>query len=123
MLKKRLYGMKQNLPFLKHILIEIEFLLDKTKDIEFNDFISDALLTRACARSFEIIGEAVKNLSSDIRKNHREVDWKRIAGMRDKLIHYYFGVNYDVLWYVIKNRLPDLKEKIQAIIRNLEEEN
>jgi uncharacterized protein with HEPN domain len=113
--------MKRNLPFLKHILIEIDFLLNKTNNITFENFISDDLLTRGCTRSLEIIGEAVKNLSPDLRRNHKEVDWKRIAGMRDKLIHYYFGVNYDILWQVIRNRLPDLREKVQTIMENLEE--
>ena len=115
--------MKQNLPFLKHILVEIDFLLCETKDVTFEDFISDDLLKRGCTRSFEIIGEAVKNLSSDLRKNHKEIDWKRIVGMRDKLIHYYFGVNYDILWQVIRNRLPDLRDKVQAIINSLRDEN
>jgi len=120
MLKKKLNGMKQNLPYLKHILQEIDFILKMTRNIRFEDLISDELLKRGVTRSFEIIGEAVKNLSPDLKKNNKDIDWKRIAGMRDKLIHFYFGVNYDILWQVIKNRLPDLREKIQAIIKEME---
>ena len=120
MLKKKLNGMKQNLPYLKHILQEIDFILEMTRNIRFEDLISDELLKRGVTRSFEIIGETVKNLSPDLKKNHKDIDWKRIAGMRDKLIHFYFGVNYDILWQVIKNRLPDLREAIQAIIKEIE---
>ena len=113
--------MKQNLPYLKHILHEIDFIFEITNGIEYEDLLSDELLKRGCTRSFEIMGEAVKNLSSNLRKNHKEVDWKRIAGMRDKLIHFYFGVNYDIIWQVIKNRLPDLREKVQLIVKEVEE--
>jgi len=113
--------MKQNLPYLRHILHQIDLLLENTNDVTYEDFMSDEFFRNGCIRGLEVIGEAVKNLSSDLRKNHKDVDWKRIAGMRDKLIHFYFGVNYDIIWQVIKDRLPDLREKIQAIIRELEE--
>lgn len=112
--------MKQNLPYLRHIFHQIELLLDKTEGVSYEDFMSDEFFQNACIRGLEVIGEAVKNLSADLRRNHKEVDWKRIAGMRDKLIHFYFGVNHDIIWQVIKDRLPDLKEKVQAIIEDLE---
>ena len=112
--------MKLDLPYLKHIITEIDFILEITNNIKFEDLISDELLKRGVTRSFEIIGEAVKNLSPALIKNHKEIDWKRIAGMRDKIIHFYFGVNYDILWQVIKNRLPDLREEIQTIIEEAE---
>jgi uncharacterized protein with HEPN domain len=74
------------------------------------------ILKRACSRSLEIIGEAVKNLSSDFTKKHKDIEWKKIAGLRDKIIHYYFGVNWDILWDVIKNRMPKLGEQIEEIL-------
>ncbi len=82
----------------------------------------DPVLTRAAARSLEIIGEAVKNISSDLKRKHKDVEWKKIAGMRDKIIHYYFGVNWNILWDVIQNKLPDLKSKFDYILKELNSE-
>lgn len=113
--------MKKNLPFLKHIRDEINFLLKETKGITFEVFTSNESLKRASARSFEIIGEAVKNLSMDIKNKHKGIEWKNIAGMRDKIIHFYFGVDYSILWQIIQDKLPDLQVKIEKIIKETEE--
>ena len=102
--------MKHEEVFLKHILEEINFLAKETEGLKFEEFIQNEVLKRACSRSIEIIGEAVKNLSADFKKRHKEIEWKKVAGLRDKIIHYYFGVNWDIVWDVIKNRLPKLKE-------------
>lgn len=120
MLKRRLSGMKKNLPFLKHIRDEINFLLKETKGVTFESFIANESLKRASTRSFEIIGEAVKNLSCEFKSKHKNIDWKKIAGMRDKIIHYYFGVDYNILWQAIKDKVPSLKLKIESIIKKIE---
>jgi len=111
---------KNSLPFLKHILEEINFLLRETRGMEFDDFISNELLKRSCTRSIEIIGEATKNLSPEIKEKYKGIEWKRMAGMRDKIIHYYFGVNWDIVWSVIQDNIPELKGKIEKIIEDLE---
>lgn len=103
--------------FLKHILDEINFLLRETKDIDFKGFSENELLKRACTRSLEIMGEAAKNLSGEFKKKYKDIDWKKIAGMRDKIIHYYFGVNWDIVWAVVQDKIPELKEKIEIILR------
>jgi uncharacterized protein with HEPN domain len=108
--------MKTDKIFLKHILDEIKFLQKETKGLTFEQFMENDLLKKACTRSLEIIGEAVKNLSPDFRKRHRDIEWKKIAGMRDKIIHFYFGVNWDIVWDVIEKRIPKLKEQIEGII-------
>jgi uncharacterized protein with HEPN domain len=72
------------------------------------------VLKRACSRSLEIIGEAVKNLSPGF-----DIEWKKIAGLRDKIIHYYFGVNWDILWDVIKRRIPTLKGQVENILKEV----
>jgi uncharacterized protein with HEPN domain len=70
----------------------------------------------ALIRSIEIIGEATKNLSSDFRKKHPSVPWKKIAGMRDRLTHHYFGVDFTRVWNVVKDDLPKLKKQIKEIL-------
>lgn len=108
--------MKTDKIFLMHILDEIKFLQKETKGLTFEQFMENELLKKACTRSLEIIGEAVKNLNPDFRKRHRDIEWKKIAGMRDKIIHFYFGVNWDIVWDVIEKRMPKLKEQIEGII-------
>jgi len=99
--------MRQDLPFLKHILDEINFLLKETRGLSYEEFISNELLKRACPRSIEIIGEAAKNISTELKEKHKNIDWKDIAGMRDKIIHFYFGVNWEIIWSVVKNEIPE----------------
>jgi uncharacterized protein with HEPN domain len=120
MLKKRSSGVKHNEVFLRHILDEINFLLKETDGTDFEDFIQNELLKRGCTRSLEIIGEAVKNLALDFKRKHKEIEWKKIAGMRDKIIHFYFGVNWDIVWDVIKNKLPSVKEQIEKILQEMD---
>lgn len=112
--------MKPEEPFLKHILDEINFLLKETHGLSFEEFMQNEVLKRACSRSFEIIGEATKNLPADFKKKHKEIEWKKISGLRDKIIHYYFGVNWTILWDVIINRLPGLKRQIENLLLNAE---
>ncbi len=109
--------MKHDSVYLKHILEEINFLKNKSKNLDFKKLLKDEVLKRAFARSLEIIGEAVKNISPEFKKKHPEIEWKKIAGLRDKIIHYYFGVNWDILWDVISNRLPELKKQIEMFLK------
>ena len=110
--------MKSDEVSLGHILDEIDFLLKQSDSVSFDQFIKDDVLKRAFARSFEIIGEAVKNLSADFRRRHRHVEWKNIAGFRDRLIHSYFDVNWNVLWNIVKEKVPELKPQIEELLRN-----
>jgi uncharacterized protein with HEPN domain len=103
--------------YLRHILDEISYIEDAICDIEEADFLADETLKRSFVRSIEIIGEAAKKVSADFKDKHRSVDWKRIAGMRDKLIHDYFGVDYHIVWDVAKNKLPELRQKIEEIMK------
>jgi uncharacterized protein with HEPN domain len=68
----------------------------------------------------EIIGEAVKNVSEDLKKVYPDIPWQRIAGMRDRMIHEYFGVNLQIVWERVEEDVPDLKQKVQAILKALE---
>lgn len=113
--------MKHNLPFLRHILDEINFLIKESESVTYDDFISNELLKRGCSRSIEVIGEAVKNLSTDFKKKNKNIPWKEMAAMRDKIIHEYFGVKWEVVWSVLKNNVPELKPKIEEIIKEQEQ--
>ncbi len=95
--------MRSDSVFLGHILDEIEFVLRATAGRSLEEFAADEVLRRACTRSFEVIGEAVKKLSAAIKSRHSEIAWQKIAGMRDKLIHDYFDVDYRVLWDAVQN--------------------
>lgn len=79
------------------------------------------MLKRAFVRSLEIIGEAVKKLPDDFRNRHKETDWRAIAGTRDKLIHDYFGIDYDIVWDIVINEIPQLKAQVERILRKKEE--
>jgi len=67
-------------------------------------------------RNLEIIGEAVKNIPDEVKKGNPDVEWKKIAGLRDILIHVYFGIDVEVVWDIVKNKIPKLKEKIEEIL-------
>ncbi|NQE53950.1 hypothetical protein C5S29_10185 [ANME-1 cluster archaeon GoMg3.2] len=108
--------MNKDAAFLQHILDETQFILKNCEGLELQDLMNDDLLQRACLRSLEVIGEAVKNVSEDLKTQYPDLEWKKIAGLRDKLIHHYFGIDWDIVWNVITNRLPLLEDKIKKLI-------
>jgi uncharacterized protein with HEPN domain len=95
---------------------ELDFLLTNSKGLSFDVFYDDEILKRAFSRSLEIVGEAVKNIPDDIRLEYPEVEWRAMAGMRDKLIHHYFGVDYELVWDIIENELEELGFQVNNII-------
>ncbi|MGC9331565.1 MAG: DUF86 domain-containing protein [Bacteroidales bacterium] len=101
----------------KHINDESNYILSvippsTTKD----EFLQDETLKRAIIRSLEIIGEASKNIPADFKIKWKTIKWKNMAGMRDRLIHDYMGVNYSIVWDVIKNKIPELQKQISEVI-------
>jgi len=108
--------------YLKHILDEAEFITDKMNELEKNVFFNDEVLKRAFVRSLEVIGEAAKRLPKDFRQKHESTDWRAIAGTRDKLIHDYFGIDYDIVWDIVTNEIPKLKSQVEAILKTQESE-
>ena len=101
---------------LRHLLDEIDFLLTQSQSLTFEKFVGNEVMKRACTRSFEIMGEAVKNLPSDFKKKHKDIEWRDIAATRDKLIHQYFGVDWNILWDVMKEKLPSLRSKVVVLL-------
>ena len=108
----------------KELLTDITEAIDRIgiyiKELNYEKFLQDIKTQDAVIRNIEIIGEAVKNLSKDLREKHKEIEWKDVAGMRDKIIHFYFGVKWEIVWDVIKNEIPLLKEKIEKILNGIE---
>ena len=107
-----------SLEYLQHILDETAFLIHRAKGLNKDEFIQDETLKRAFVRSLEIIGEATKNVSADLRQKYSHIDWRAMAGMRDRLIHRYFGIDYDIVWDVVINKVPLLQQEVQQIIQN-----
>ncbi len=102
--------------FFEHIVREVDFLLTQSEDLSFEKFSQDEILMRAFVRSLEIIGEAVKNISVDIKSRYNSIEWKKIAGLRDRLIHHYFGINWTIVWDVVQNKIPVLGNEIKNLM-------
>jgi len=98
--------------FIEDIIAAITAIEKFVANMSFEEFLADDKTSSAVIRKFEIIGEAVKNIPDNIREQHPSIPWKEMAGMRDKLIHFYFGVDYNLVWQTIKNRLPTLKQEL-----------
>ncbi|OGC23321.1 hypothetical protein A2291_06640 [candidate division WOR-1 bacterium RIFOXYB2_FULL_42_35] len=103
--------------FLCDIVEAINSIGSYTDKMTSDDFFQDKKTQDAVVRNLEIIGEAVKNLPQAFRSEHQKIEWRKIAGLRDKVIHYYFGINLDVVWDVVKNKFPHLREQIKQIIK------
>ena len=108
-----------DLPYINHILDAITNIESFLEGVSRNYFIENEEKQSAIIRQIEIIGEAVKNLSNELRSKYHEIEWNKITGMRDKIIHKYFGVDLNIVWEVLKKDLPVLKQKILKIKEDL----
>ncbi len=102
------------------MLDEIDYILSRIPETDYESFVRDETLKRAFVRSIEIIGEASKKLSEDIKTMQPDVNWRKVSGMRDRLIHDYFGVDYTIVWDVVSNKLSDLRIKLHALLKKIQ---
>lgn len=110
---------KQPIVFIQHMLDSLKLIEKYLKGISKEEFFSSIQLQDAVIRRLEIIGEAVKNLPENVIKENPTLPWKQIAGMRDILIHQYFGVDLDLTWEVIQVEMPVLKPKLEILLESL----
>jgi uncharacterized protein with HEPN domain len=103
--------------YLQHILDETTSILTSATSLDKAKFVQDETLKRAYVRSIEVIGEAVKQLPTGLRQKYDAIEWRALAGMRDRLIHNYFGVDYDIVWDVVVNKIPALDVEIRQILK------
>ena len=101
---------------MRHILDECDFIVSITQSLSKEEFVKDGQLRRAIERSLEIIGEASKKIPDETKATMVSIPWKNMSGMRDRLIHDYHGVNYSIVWDVVKNKIPELKENLSSIL-------
>ncbi|WP_456469311.1 HepT-like ribonuclease domain-containing protein [Archaeoglobus sp.] len=106
--------------FIEDIINAMDKALKFVEGMSYEEFVQDDKTVFAVVRAIEIIGEAVKNVPDDIKKKYPEVPWKGMAGMRDKVIHGYFGVDLKVVWDTIKKRIPEVKPLFERMLKELE---
>ncbi len=108
--------------FLRDVILAMDSIEDFVEGMSFRELKDDDKTSSAVIRKFEIIGEATKHLPKSLKEKYPEIPWNRMAGMRDRLIHAYFGVDYKLVWEAIKIEIPKLNPKLQEILKELEED-
>lgn len=108
--------LESNLELVRHIFDECVFVLLHTESKTFDAVTDDKVLMRALERSIEIIGEASKKIDDEFKSLYPHIEWKKMAGTRDHLIHNYIGIDYEIFWDIIQNKIPDLHLFVKEIL-------
>ena len=103
--------------FLVDILEACRRIKNYIAGLTYEEFLKNEEKQDAVIRNIEIIGEAIKSISKDLKEKYEEIDWKKIAGMRDKLIHFYFGIKLEIVWVVTTKEIPELQNYILKILK------
>jgi uncharacterized protein with HEPN domain len=105
--------------YIHHILDEVDYILSQIKDLDYESFARNPTIKRAFVRSLEIIGEASRKIPDDVKAIQPDIEWRKVTGMRDRLIHDYFGVDYTIVWDVATTKLQDLRSKMQTLLDSI----
>ncbi len=105
------------LEYLRHILDESEYLIAESGALTRNQFLQSDTLRRAFVRSLEVIGEASKKVAPEWKQRYPQVEWPAMAAMRDRLIHGYFGVDYELVWDVVQTKIPILRRQLRDVLQ------
>ncbi len=105
--------------YLKHIIDSINLISKFIFGMNKQTFVNNEVVISATIRQLEVVGEAVKNISKELRKKYPKIPWKQAAGTRDNLIHEYFNVDLNQVWETIKINLPELKEKVNQLLKKI----
>ncbi|MBI4535535.1 MAG: DUF86 domain-containing protein [Ignavibacteriae bacterium] len=107
--------------FVKDISTAIRSIEEYMGNLSFDEFANDAKTCNAVVWQIQIIGEATKNIPSSIKKKYPDIPWKEMAGMRDRIVHSYFGISYDIVWKAVKERLPQIGTRINQILEDFDQ--
>ncbi|MCZ7399524.1 MAG: DUF86 domain-containing protein [Candidatus Methanoperedens sp.] len=110
---------KDDIVYLRHILDAISRIEEYIKGLNYDDFMDNHLVQDGVVRQIEIVGEATKRVSTEMREKYPDIPWRKMSGMRDKLIHDYLGVDLDAVWDTVEKDIPVLKDEIQTVIKEL----
>ena len=116
-MKKRDYKL-----FIQDIVDAMGRIEEFVGDMTLDELEADEKTSSAVIRKFEVIGEAVKHIPKKVKEEHKDIQWKSMAGMRDRLIHAYFGIDYKLVWAAIKAEIPKLKPKLKKLLLSMEKE-
>jgi uncharacterized protein with HEPN domain len=107
---------RSTLEYLRHIRDEAQYILRTTAGLSKEQFVNDETLKRAVVRSLEVMGEAAKQVPEDFRDQHPAISWRAISGMRDRLIHGYLAVNYNIVWETVTIKVPELSNQLRGLL-------
>jgi uncharacterized protein with HEPN domain len=112
--------MRRDFDFLLDIQDAIDHILEFTSGLTMEDYLHDRKTQDAVVHNLEVMGEATKNLSDELRTDHPTIPWRDISGTRDRLVHHYFGINQDIVWQIITQDLPAVKGQIKQLIQEFQ---
>lgn len=116
--------MKRNYKlFVKDILDAIDKIDEFVGNMEYGEFMQDDKTSTAVVKKIEVIGEAIKNIPRDVRVKYNAIPWKDIVGMRNKITHNYFKIDYEIVWNVVKEKLPALKIQVEQVLEDMDEKH
>lgn len=105
--------------FLEDIIIASNKVLKYTKGLSYDDLMDNDLVSDAVIKNILVIGEATKNIPDEIREANPNIEWRKMAGMRDMMIHGYFSINYRIVWDVVQDKIPTLKKQVEQLLKEI----